>query len=157
MDRKVDAAWVESAQAQEPFGLLMLDIDNFKKYNDHYGHQNGDDCLRSVAHAIDNAVHAANAEGLTCNAFAARYGGEEFAVTAPNCTKEALQGLAQAIVHSVHALGIPHEKNNEWGVTTISVGANWLAQTEGEIKQLFRDADAKLYQAKELGRNRAEI
>jgi diguanylate cyclase (GGDEF)-like protein len=65
--------------------------------------------------------------------------------------------LAQAIVRSVHALGIPHEKNNEWGVTTISVGANWLAQTEGEIKQLFRDADAKLYQAKERGRNRAEI
>ena len=75
MDLSTDVAWEEALGAGRPFGLLMLDVDNFKKYNDHYGHQAGDDCLRSVAAALDEA-----SAGLGANAILARYGGEEFAL-----------------------------------------------------------------------------
>jgi diguanylate cyclase (GGDEF)-like protein len=157
MDRKVDEAWAHALHSGAPFGLLMLDIDNFKKYNDHYGHQAGDDCLKNVAKAVEAATDASNSRGQTHKAFAARYGGEEFAVTIPDATQAAYAQLAQAIVLAVHGLAIPHEKNNDWGVTTISVGGAWLPAAQGEIKQLFRQADEKLYVAKEHGRNRAEV
>ena len=150
MDRKVDEAWSGALQSGQPFGLLMLDIDHFKKYNDHYGHQAGDDCLKSVAQAT-------NIRGLTVNAFAARYGGEEFAVTIPAATRDAYEHLSQAIVQTVHSLAIPHAKNRDWGVTTISVGGSWLQAANGELKHVFRQADEKLYLAKERGRNRAEL
>jgi diguanylate cyclase (GGDEF)-like protein len=157
MDRKVDSHWLDCSREGAPFALLMLDIDNFKKYNDHYGHLSGDDCLRRVAMAIDHAAQATNREGLTANAFAARYGGEEFAVTIPHASKEAYEDLSQRIVKAVSTLAIPHEKNNDWGVTTISVGGNWLESANGELKNVFRQADQRLYVAKERGRNRAEI
>lgn len=157
MDRKVDQAWSSALQAGAPFGLLMLDIDNFKKYNDHYGHQAGDDCLKRVARAVESVAHTTNTQGLTVNAFAARYGGEEFAVTIPAVSQDACTHVSQAIVKAVHGLCIPHEKNNDWGVTTISVGGTWLSAANGELKHVFRQADEKLYLAKERGRNRAEI
>ncbi len=156
MDTKVDEAWMLSTHAAESFAVLMLDIDHFKKYNDHYGHQAGDDCLKRVAVAIESEVQSLNASGITNNAFAARYGGEEFAVTIPMASKDAYALLSTAIVKSVHGLGIPHEKN-DWGVTTISVGGAWLEAANGELKHAFRHADENLYRAKELGRNRAEI
>jgi len=157
MDRKVDEAWTNALHAGEPFGLLMLDIDNFKKYNDHYGHQAGDDCLRNVAMAVEGAAQASNVQGITLNAFAARYGGEEFAVTLPAASREAYEHLSQSIVQTVHGLSIPHVKNSDWGVTTISVGGSWLEAANGELKHVFRQADEKLYLAKERGRNRAEL
>ena len=156
MDVKVDEAWLKSTHTSGSFAVLMLDIDHFKKYNDHYGHQAGDDCLKRVAKAIDDVVRSHNESGLTSNAFAARYGGEEFAVTMPTASKEAYEQLSTAIVKSVQQLGIPHEKN-DWGVTTISVGGAWLEAANGELKHAFRRADDNLYKAKELGRNRAEI
>jgi diguanylate cyclase (GGDEF)-like protein len=157
MDRKVDQAWAGALQAGASFGLLMLDIDHFKKYNDHYGHQAGDDCLRTVARAVDSVADATNIQGLTLNAFAARYGGEEFAVTIPGATRQAYEHVSQAIVQAVHGLSIPHAKNSDWGVTTISVGGTWLEAASGEVKHVFRQADEKLYIAKERGRNRAEL
>jgi diguanylate cyclase (GGDEF)-like protein len=157
MDRKVDQSWASALQGSAPFALLMLDIDNFKKYNDHYGHQAGDDCLKTVARAVESVTHTTNIQGLTSNAFAARYGGEEFAVTIPGATRAACERLSQEIVRAVHGLSIPHEKNNDWGVTTISVGGIWLEAANGEVKHVFRQADEKLYLAKERGRNRAEI
>lgn len=156
MDIKVDEAWMQSTFAAAPFAVLMLDIDHFKKYNDHYGHQAGDDCLIQVAKAIESQVQSHNDSGLTSNAFAARYGGEEFAVTIPTASKEAYEAMSEAIVTTVHGLNIPHEKN-EWGVTTISVGGAWLESANGELKHAFRKADDNLYRAKERGRNRAEI
>jgi diguanylate cyclase (GGDEF)-like protein len=64
----------------QTLALLLIDVDFFKRYNDHYGHQAGDDCLKRVAQAIDATIGHSNARGLTAQAFAARYGGEEFAV-----------------------------------------------------------------------------
>jgi diguanylate cyclase (GGDEF)-like protein len=156
MDSQVDCLW-ERAQAQaKAFALLMVDVDNFKKYNDHYGHQAGDDCLRSVAACLAGVVQQANDEQTAPGAFVARYGGEEFAVIIPDAAPGVHAGLAASLVKAVAALGITHEKNADWGVVTISVGASSVAPAAGPIKQLFRQADQFLYQAKAGGRNRVE-
>jgi diguanylate cyclase (GGDEF)-like protein len=157
MDSRVDASFADAVQLQQPFGLLMIDIDNFKKYNDHYGHLQGDDCLRAVAQTIAATVEADNAQVGNDAAFAARYGGEEFAVVLPLASAERTAALAQAVVSAVSALGIAHEKNAEWGRVTISVGGAHLPRASDKIANLFRAADACLYQAKDSGRNRAEI
>jgi diguanylate cyclase (GGDEF)-like protein len=133
----------------------MLDIDNFKKYNDHYGHQSGDDCLRSVAHAIEATVHQSNQIGNTQGAFAARYGGEEFAVIVPLASQPALTNLAHLLVKAVQGLNVAHELNETWAVVTMSVGGTLLVLAQGELHSVFRQADSRLYQAKKLGRNRA--
>ncbi|OQW89148.1 MAG: diguanylate cyclase response regulator [Rhodoferax ferrireducens] len=155
MDLRADHLWAQAVAQGTSFGLLMLDIDNFKKYNDHYGHQTGDDCLRQVASAIDASVRQAELDGLAPGAFAARYGGEEFAVVVPQAAAPALAELAQRMVGVVSALAVAHEKNEDWGIVTLSVGAGHLARAEGPVVTLFRQADARLYQAKKQGRNRA--
>lgn len=157
MDLRTDLIWLEAVARQQPFGLLMLDIDNFKKYNDHYGHQSGDDCLRSVAHAIDASTHQSNELGHTQGAFAARYGGEEFAVIVPLASPQALSDVANSIVKAVHGLGVAHELNEAWGVVTISVGGALLVPAQGGVVSAFRQADARLYEAKTQGRNRAVL
>lgn len=155
MDLRADALWAQAVEQGKRFGLLMLDIDNFKKYNDLYGHQPGDDCLRAVAHAIDATVHQAAACGALAGAFAARYGGEEFAVVAPNASAQHLHKLALQIVHAVSALAIEHAENGTWGVVTLSVGGSQVEAACGPLVPLFRQADARLYQAKQRGRNQA--
>ncbi len=157
MDLNVDLAWAESQRMQAPFALLMLDVDNFKKYNDCYGHQAGDDCLRAVAHAIDAAAIDCNAEGLTKEAFAARYGGEEFAVVIPGASVAAYEGCAGRVVEAVRRLGIAHIRNGDWGIVTASIGGSRLDQASGLVVEVFRSADAALYRAKDGGRNRCEL
>ncbi len=155
MDTRADQFWSEAKAGGGAFGLLMLDIDNFKKYNDHYGHQSGDDCLRRVAHAIDATTRMGVAQGLAAGAFAARYGGEEFAVILPNANEQAMGLWSQGIVRAVRALAIAHEKNEAWGIVTISAGGARTEHAAGELVSVFRQADARLYQAKQQGRNRA--
>lgn len=157
MDVRVDQIWMEAVAKKGTFGLLMLDIDNFKKYNDHYGHQSGDDCLRNVALAIASATQAANKSGLTKNAFAARYGGEEFAVILPQTGIEVLTRVSNSLVQAIHDLGISHENNESWGVVTISVGGAIVSPAQGEVANVFRQADVCLYAAKAQGRNRAVV
>ncbi len=157
MDERVDLAFAHASTLGGAFGLLMLDIDNFKKYNDHYGHQQGDDCLRKVAAAVHDVVEAANSSGLVVDAFAARYGGEEFAVVLPGVSEAALRKVASGVVEAVRGLGIVHEKNAPSLVVTMSVGGARFAPVVGEVADLFRAADAQLYRAKENGRNRAEM
>ena len=159
MDVRADQYWAQAQARGGAFGLLMLDIDNFKKYNDHYGHQSGDDCLRSVARAIDATTRMAVAQGLAAGAFlgafAARYGGEEFSVILPNATEQAMGLLSQGIVRAIRGLAIAHAQNEAWGIVTISVGGARLEPATGELVKLFRQADARLYQAKQQGRNQA--
>jgi diguanylate cyclase (GGDEF)-like protein len=157
MDLNLDHAWAESIRKSTAFAILMLDVDNFKKYNDRYGHQAGDDCLRAVAHAVEAAVARTNAQGLTNDAFAARYGGEEFAVVIPAASIAAYEGCATGILESVRKLGIQHEQNGEWGIVTVSIGGCHREASSGVVAMLFRDADAALYRAKESGRNRIEF
>lgn len=157
MDLRTDHIWSEALAHGRAFGLLMIDIDNFKKYNDHYGHQSGDDCLRKVAHTIDATVRHANDLGLTTGAFAARYGGEEFTVVLPQATLATMHKVADSIVKAVFAVGIAHALNEAWGVVSISVGGALSNPAQGQLGELFRQADARLYQAKRQGRNHAVV
>lgn len=153
MDLQTDVLWADACSRRESFAILMIDIDNFKKYNDHYGHQAGDDCLRRIAAAIAAAVDESN----VAQAFAARYGGEEFAVVIPRVLLPACEVLAGAIVAAIRRCAVPHEKNAEWGIATASLGGACLEHAEGGLAALFRSADRQLYRAKENGRNRAEL
>jgi diguanylate cyclase (GGDEF)-like protein len=157
MDLNVDLEWAECMRKKAPFALLMLDVDNFKKYNDRYGHQSGDDCLRAVANAIEATIIETNAEGLTQGAFAARYGGEEFAVVIPGASVPAYEGCAINVIEAVRKLAITHEQNAEWGIVTVSIGGCRLEAPTGAAVTLFRAADAALYRAKGNGRNRCEL
>ncbi|MGA9667407.1 MAG: diguanylate cyclase [Gallionella sp.] len=157
MDLNVENAWEESVRNGAPFAILMLDIDNFKKYNDLYGHQAGDDCLRAVAHAVEAEIARTNAEGLTKHAFAARYGGEEFAVVIPESSLSVCKRCATHILESVRKLGMQHERNGEWGIVTVSIGGCHHEASSSIVAVPFREADAALYRAKEYGRNRVEF
>jgi diguanylate cyclase (GGDEF)-like protein len=157
MDLLLDAAWARATEAGAPFGLLMIDVDNFKKYNDHYGHQQGDDCLRAIARTLAGEVERANAEGLTEAAYVARYGGEEFALILPNATVAAYHGLCTAIVEAMRRQAIAHAMNGEAGIVTLSIGGERVTHSSGSLAPLFRSADERLYQAKQQGRNRVEL
>lgn len=157
MDLNVDDAWAESVRKGTPFAILMLDVDNFKMYNDRYGHLAGDDCLRAVAHAVEATVIGANAEGITKDAFVARYGGEEFAVVIPGASVAAYKKCATHAVESVRKLDIQHEQNGVWGIVTVSIGGCRHETSSGAVASMFRDADTELYRAKERGRNRIEL
>lgn len=157
MDLRLDQQWSEAIRCGAPFGLLMMDVDHFKQFNDHYGHLAGDDCLRAIAATLLKMVEEVNARRMARDAFVARYGGEEFAMMLPRCAGEAVAEIARATVDAVRRQGIPHARNAEWGVITLSVGGAHMSRAEGALSLLFRRADANLYGAKKNGRNRVEV
>lgn len=156
MDLRLDVAWTDAVRLGHSFGLLMIDIDNFKKYNDHYGHQAGDDCLRAIAMALESVVTELNPDEISGKVFVARYGGEEFAVILPGVPGAAFERIANTLVEAVRQRGIAHVMNDDRGIATISVGGDYLPVVTGKIVDMFRRADRRLYQAKRNGRNRAE-
>ena len=133
----------------DDIAVLLFDIDNFKGYNDTYGHQAGDRCLQAVAKAIGDATGSTS--GLS-----ARYGGEEFAIVLPNVREDDALRVAEAIRLTVRALGIPNTASSR-GYITISVGV--AAKTRSTIDEaaLVGEADTALYEAKRLGRNRSVV
>ena len=133
----------------EEIAVLLFDIDNFKGYNDTYGHQAGDRCLQTVAKAIGDAT--ANTSGLS-----ARYGGEEFAVVLPNTTEDAALKVAESIRLTVRALGIPNTASSR-GYITISAGVAAKNRSTLDEAALVGEADTALYEAKRLGRNRTIV
>ena len=136
-------------EACEEISVLLLDIDNFKGYNDTYGHQAGDRCLQAVAKTIGDAT--ANTSGLS-----ARYGGEEFAIVLPNTTEDAALKVAEAIRLTVRALGIPNTASSR-GYITISAGVAARNRSTLDEATLVGEADTALYEAKRLGRNRSIV
>jgi diguanylate cyclase (GGDEF)-like protein/PAS domain S-box-containing protein len=136
-------------EACEEISVLLFDIDNFKGYNDTYGHQAGDRCLRAVAKAIGNAT--SNTSGLS-----ARYGGEEFAVVLPNTSEGGALKVAEAIRLTVRALGIPNTASSR-GYITISAGVAAKTRSTLDEAALVGEADTALYEAKRLGRNRSMV
>jgi diguanylate cyclase (GGDEF)-like protein/PAS domain S-box-containing protein len=134
-----------------PLGLVMTDIDSFKRFNDQYGHLAGDDCLRRVAVAVGAAPHRPGD-------LAARYGGEEIAVLLPGIDKAGVARLAEKMRANVEALRIAHA-GTEAGLVTISAGASVLgtpAPPDAPLA-LVAAADRALYQAKIGGRNRVRV
>lgn len=149
-DRMLEIEWLRAIRSEEPLSLLLMDVDHFKLYNDGYGHDAGDECLRQVALAIQNSTR----RGAD---FAARYGGEEFVCILPDTDREGAVALANAIRENVLGLGIPHAHANGTGVVTISTGAaTFTASAQKSPVEVIKAADAALYRAKEAGRNCVE-
>jgi diguanylate cyclase (GGDEF)-like protein/PAS domain S-box-containing protein len=151
-DETLEREWKRVLREASHTSLILLDVDHFKAFNDHYGHQVGDDCLRAVAHAVEKAVGRPND-------LVARYGGEEIAVILPKTDLKAAMELGERIRRRVQELALVHEKSaNGEGVVTISVGvAAALSRHGGTMKMpesLLMAADTALYKAKLQGRNR---
>lgn len=148
---KILANEVENArQLKEPIALIMLDVDHFKKYNDHYGHLAGDDALIQVASALKTNIRRHTD-------LAARYGGEEFAVIAAHCNAQEAIGLAEVLRLNIEQLGIAHALSAP-GVVTASFGVAVFVPNERHgATELIQMADKALYRAKEGGRNRVEL
>ena len=134
-------------EACDEISVLLFDIDNFKGYNDSYGHQAGDRCLQAVAKAISET-------SSTTSGLSARYGGEEFAVVLPNTTEAAALKIAEAIRLTVLALGVPNTASSR-GYVTVSAGVAARNRSTIDEASLVGEADTALYEAKRLGRNRS--
>lgn len=146
-DEKATREWQHRRRSDGELAVLMIDIDQFKAYNDHYGHPRGDLALINVAHLINQGCRR-DEDG------AARYGGEEFVVILPGCDTRAAQQLAESIRHAVEDAALPHE-HSQRGVLTVSIGVASTSDTKADgIQALIAAADANLYRAKEAGRNR---
>nr|WP_256355262.1 sensor domain-containing diguanylate cyclase [Pseudomonas sp. PDM33] len=146
-DEKAQQEWQRRRTGDGHLAVLMMDIDQFKAYNDHYGHPRGDLALINVAHLVRKGCRREE-DG------AARYGGEEFVMILPGCDSAAAAQVAESIRREVEATALPHEKSQR-GVVTISIGVASTSDTEAEsIEALIAAADANLYRAKEGGRNR---
>ena len=127
--------------------LLIIDIDNFKQYNDSYGHQQGDDCLKLIGQAISTTFRRGGD-------FTARIGGEEFAVLLPDTKEESTQKLAEKARLAVYGLGITHPGKQSRYVS-ISIGAHSTRPKIGtSITDIFAAADEALYAAKRAGKNK---
>ncbi len=137
------------ARSGKPVSLVLMDIDHFKAYNDNYGHGGGDECLRRVAAAFEDAVQRP-ADTV------ARYGGEEFAYILPETDIAGAQAVAEILLEAVRALGEKHEFSTAGSIVTISAGVASVIPADGYAPQaLIEAADECLYEAKKAGRNRA--
>ncbi len=161
-EETLEREWLHSHRMGQPIGLLMLDVDNFKRFNDRYGHPAGDACLTRVAQALQ----------ATCQRrtdLVARYGGEEFAILLPFTAVEGGLRQARQVLEAVRGLQIPHADSPTAAVVTISVGvgvcdprelgggALQLAGEAPPAERLIQCADAALYAAKEAGRDRLHL
>ncbi|AIF47620.1 GGDEF domain-containing protein [Dyella japonica] len=149
--RRFDAVfgeeWDNARRSGRPLSMLMLDIDYFKQYNDHYGHVQGDYCLKVVAKALEQAVRGPRD-------FLARFGGEEFVLILPDTDA----GIAQQVAERCHELirteWIPHERSMTGMALTLSVGAGTVVPMATDERQAFLElVDRRLYSAKVRGRN----
>ncbi|PLX81768.1 MAG: hypothetical protein C0617_16090 [Desulfuromonas sp.] len=147
-DEKLKQEWDRLAREQLPFSLLLGDIDFFKKFNDTYGHQGGDDCLKLVARALSSSV-------LRPADMAARYGGEEFALLLPGVGIEGALEVADRALEAVASLQVEHKASTVSPFVSVSLGAaSLLPSKDQDAADLVALADEALYNAKEQGRNR---
>ncbi|WNS43913.1 diguanylate cyclase [Paenibacillus sp. MMS20-IR301] len=149
-DETLAKEWGRAKRSGNPNGLslIMFDIDNFKAYNDTYGHQAGDECLRRVS-LLGKQILGRTSDMI------ARYGGEEFAIILPDTNITGALGLAEKLRSAVEQAGIPHEGSDISSVITISIGvANGLPSAGILPEQLIAEADQALYASKAGGRNK---
>ncbi|WP_447918826.1 diguanylate cyclase domain-containing protein [Achromobacter aegrifaciens] len=149
-DQALEREWQNAHRERVPLSLLFLDADHFKRYNDRYGHQEGDQLLKALALALKKKARRPRD-------LAARYGGEEFVVLLPNTSRQRAAQIAESIRQAVAALKVPHA-DADAGIVTVSVGvATAIPQADGTAASLVEAADAAVYQAKESGRNRVAV
>ncbi len=146
-DKKMEHEWKRAQRAQQPLSLIMIDIDYFKLYNDNYGHQAGDKCLKKVAIALKNTLRRPAD-------FIARYGGEEFVVIIPETNSNAASKIAETLRNAVISLSIPHATSKQNNRITISLGVASVTPKAGQPSQeLIYRSDTALYKAKHSNRN----
>jgi diguanylate cyclase (GGDEF)-like protein len=150
LNTHLDKAWRQAIRDERELAIAMIDVDHFKRYNDRYGHGEGDAALKAVADVIGRQAR----RPLD---LAARYGGEEFAVVWYHPAATEVIGMGEQLRDAVVALGRVHE-DSELGLLSVSVGIALMKPTPGQSSAaLLRAADTALYQAKEKGRNRVVV
>jgi two-component system chemotaxis family response regulator WspR len=149
LDQALDREWRRGSQDTTPVGIIMVDVDHFKAFNDTYGHVAGDDCLRRVAAVLRDV--ATRGSDVVC-----RYGGEEFVFLLPNTSDEGTRVVAERVVEGIRDLAIEHARPGGGSVVTVSAGfvaaRPWAAD---DPEHAMRQADDALYLAKRQGRDRA--
>jgi two-component system chemotaxis family response regulator WspR len=151
LDEYLAAEWKRRAHEQTMLSLLMIDVDNFKLYNDTYGHVAGDEVLKRIA---------ATVQGCLCRSaeLAARYGGEEFAIVLPGTDANGMRLLAQNIRAEVEALALPHATSPVGPFVTISIGGTCVTPThDTSVASLVAAADLAMYKAKHDGKNQVVV
>jgi diguanylate cyclase (GGDEF)-like protein len=150
-DETLDAEWQRAARNGNGLSLLMVDIDHFKLFNDHYGHLAGDECLRRVSHVLSSCVRRAG-EVL------ARYGGEEFVMLMPGADLTQAMAMAQRCLNRIEQDAIPHGSSPTAPHVTFSIGiACVLPSSSRDAESLVNAADTAMYRAKMAGRARFEV
>jgi diguanylate cyclase (GGDEF)-like protein len=148
-DEELEEQWQHALLHHQPLSLLMIDVDLFKRYNDLFGHINGDACLRQIANVISDFIRDTPGE-------ASRFGGEEFAVILPNADSACAMAIAEGLRTAVAAIRLPHS-GSPWRIQTISIGVAVAVPEPGHSPlALLNASDRALYLAKLLGRNRVE-
>ncbi len=149
-NQELERHWADHRRRKAPMSVVMIDVDYFKRFNDRYGHLEGDKALTAVATAIRQSVNRPRD-------FAARVGGEEMAVLLADTDEEGAVHVAERVRKAVEATGKPHQ-DSEFGTVTVSSGvAARIPDGSSMASQLVSDADAALYRAKAMGRNRVEV
>lgn len=154
-DEQLKEAWNFCARTQVPIAVAIIDIDYFKRFNDEYGHQQGDEALQAVALCLRSRCRRASE-------FVARYGGEEFAFIIQGMSIEELNGFLENMLQSIRRLKVEHKKSGVYPYLTISAGATLLETRSNWVqhnmpKSLIEAADEALYSAKNSGRNKYEL
>ena len=145
-DELLGQEWRRGARLKSPLSLILLDIDHFKQYNDHYGHLAGDECLRKVGNQLASVGRSID--------FVGRYGGEEFVCILPHTHSEGAAKVAERLQSAVNELNIKHERSSAADHVTISMGvATVVPDDKVEAESLIGRADDLLYEAKGAGRN----
>jgi diguanylate cyclase (GGDEF)-like protein len=148
LDTALARMWAEHSRTGGSLAAILCDIDHFKKYNDTYGHQGGDETLIRVARSLASAVPRSTD-------IVARFGGEEFVILLGNCSLDEAMLVAERVLESVRALAIDHRSSTTEPFVTVSLGvAAIVPDHTAAPESLVREADDALYRAKEQGRNR---
>lgn len=151
LDATLSTEWQRALRKREPIGLVMIDVDHFKLFNDTYGHQAGDECLRGVAGAVKDFARRPGD-------LAARYGGEEFVLVLTNANPQQAQVVAERVRDKIVELAIPHQSSSHGSVTaSFGVASLIPGNHHGGPEVLLLAADQALYRAKEGGRNRVVV
>ena len=150
-DQCLHSEWQRSARSQQPLSLIMIDIDHFKRYNDHYGHPGGDACLRRIAALLFDCSQRSGE-------VVARYGGEEFVLLLPSTSSHDAKIVAQRCMDELRLAKIPHADSPCAPMMTFSMGvATVIADAQQSPEGLLSAADSALYRAKAAGRSRNEL
>jgi len=150
-DEHLRREWRRQMRSKEMLGVILMDIDYFKLYNDSYGHQTGDDALKSVAAAVSESLYRGGD-------LVARYGGEEFVCLLPETSIEGVRVVGERLKSKIEQLKIPHSESKASDYVTVSLGGISIIPIVGnDPDSLVKMADIALYKAKENGRNRFEL